>query len=111
MTSELWEIADKASILKVKKDKGLDVSEHYDRYMKAVKDVPRELFDKLYEVNLFMFDMEEVISQAFELKNYEMAGHLYHVLRGLTHERTKAKHEVARWAKEPLEVKKYGNGY
>ncbi len=111
MRMELWELADKATILQVKRGKGLDVREHYDRYMKATESIPKQLMNELYKVNLVMFDMEDMISQTFELGNYEMAGHLYHVLRGMTHVRTKAKHAVAKWAKEPLEVKKYGRGY
>ena len=111
MKSELWEIADKASILQVKKDRGLDVKEQYSRYMKEIEFLPKELFDNLYKINSAMFDMEEVISAAFELENFEMAGHLYWVLRGMTHLRTKAKHDVAKFCGEPLEVKKYGNGY
>ncbi len=108
---KIWEIADKATILKVKQNKGLPVDEQFAEYEEDIKRVPKELFDNLYKINLFMFEMEDVISQAFELRNYEMAGHLYHVLRGLTHERTKAKHSIAKICDEPLEVKKYGNGY
>ena len=111
MFMKIWEIADKASILKVKHSKGLPVNEQLAEYEEDIKKVPKELFDKLYEINLFMFEMEDVISRAFELRNYEMAGHLYHVLRGLTHERTKAKHEIAEIRDEALEVKQYGNGY
>lgn len=111
MNMQIWEIADKATILKVKQSKGLPVDEQFAEYTEDMKRVPKELFDNLYEVNLFMFEMEDVISKAFELKNYEMAGHLYHVLRGLTHERTKAKHEIAKLCDEYLEVKQYGNGY
>lgn len=108
---KIWEIADKATILKVKKSKGLPADEQLAEYEEDIERVPKELFDNLYEINLFMFEMEDVISKAFELRNYEMAGHLYHVLRGLTHERTKAKHNIAKIFDEPLEVKKYGSGY
>ena len=111
MKMELWEIADKASILKVKKEKGLKVDGHYERYMREVKDVPKELFDRLHSVNLAMFDIEEAISRTFELREYEMAGYLYYVLRGMTHLRTEAKHAVAKWAGELPEVKRYGSGY
>src|SRR3990167_4302981 len=111
MFMKIWEIADKASILKVKQSKGLPVNEQLAEYEEDIKKVPKELFNKLYEINLFMFEMEDVISKAFEMKNYEMAGHLYHVLRGLTHERTKAKHEIAEIRDEALEVKQYGSGY
>ena len=111
MEMQKWEIADKASILKVKLTKGLPAEEQFLEYEQDIKQVPKELFDNLYEINLFMFEMEDVISKAFELKNYEMAGHLYHVLRGLTHERTKAKHAIAKACNEHLEVKQYGNGY
>ena len=108
---ELWEAADKFSILRVKAEKGLDVDGHFTRYEDATAKVPKELIWELYEVNKAMFEMEDIISFAFERKDFEMAGHLYHALRGMTHIRTKAKHKVAEWAKEPLEVKKYGNGY
>ena len=111
MIMKIWDIADQASILKVKHSKGLPVNEQLAEYEEGIKKVPKELFDKLYEINLFMFEMEDVISKAFEMKNYEMAGHLYHALRGLTHERTKAKHALAEHFKEIKEVKQYGSGY
>ena len=112
MIMQIWEAADKMTILKVKQNKGLPVDGQLSEYAKDIKRVPKELFDNLYRINLFMFEMEDVISRAFELKNYEMAGHLYYVLRGLTHERTKAKHTIAKICNEPLEVKQYGEyGY
>lgn len=111
MKMELWEVADKASILKVKKDKGLPVDGQYARYMKEIEQVPAELFAKLHEVNKAMFEMEDIISFAFENREFEMAGYLYYALRGMTHMRTKAKHAIASACGEPLEVKRYGKGY
>lgn len=111
MTMELWETADKYTILRVKQEKGLDVSAHYEMYRRATLAVPADLLEQLYEVNKAMFEMEEVLSFAFERGEYEMAGHLYHSLRGLTHLRTKAKHAIARACGESLEVKRYGKGY
>ena len=108
---ELWEAADKFSILRVKKEKGLDVDGHFKRYAEATDKIPPVLMEKLYEINKAMFDMEDLISFAFDWNDFTMAGHLYYVLRGMTHMRTAAKHKVAEWAKESLEVKKYGNGY
>ena len=108
-----WELADRASILLVKRDKGLPVEE---KYLNKCLDevwavVPSKLFDNLYAVNKAMFEMEEVISRVFDFRDFEMAGHLYYVLRGLTHKRTAAKHAISEHLKEGKEIKKYGNGY
>lgn len=108
---KIWDAADQATILEVKLGKGLPVADQHKEYEDVIRKVPPKLYSNLYKINLFMYEMEDVISQAFELGSYEMAGHLYHVLRGLTHERTKAKHAIADHFKEKKEVKRYGNGY
>ena len=107
MILQLWEIVDKATILKIKKEKGLPVGKQLDEWMAEAKKCDPELVRRTYEINKLMWDMEDHISKLFELNAWETSGKAYHYLRALTHERTAIKNEIAKRYDKYKELKWY----
>lgn len=104
---KLWEVADKATILKIKLEKGLDCKEEFNKYMKEAANIDDELFSNLLKINRRMWDSENKISGLIKENCLWRIGKEYKKLRELTHKRTEVKNAIAKKYGEFGELKKY----
>jgi hypothetical protein len=94
-------LADKFTILTLKLERGLDVKDEWNAYREAVGDLD---VDELMNINLQMWNLEELISVETDLAKI---GAYYLALRGMTAQRIAAKNAIAKRYGEYLEVKDY----
>ena len=98
------DLADRYTILKIKKENGLKVEKELQAYQGEVKDIDPNLLEKLYTVNKAMWVMEDIIS---EIKDRLEIGVKYMWLRRMTLVRNKVKNEITKKHGGFKELKKY----
>lgn len=104
MQMKTADLVDKAVILKIKFEHGLDCEEEMGLFMEATKEVPTNLVQELYGVNLQEWKVEDEISAE---RDSAKIGVLYLQLRMLNLQRIGVRNRIAAWAKEKPELKKY----
>ena len=97
------EVVDRYTILRLKKEHGLDVAKELNAFEKEIKDVPDTFVERLYEVNSYMWSIEDMAELGGE--GLEDMGRLFHKQRELNKTRVKIKNEIARHFKEVEEQK------
>lgn len=95
------EMADRYTVLRIKFEHGLDTYKQMMEYSKSLQAIDT---NELYEVNLKMWRLEEMISDE---KDIEKIGAYYLALRWMSHKRLEAKNKIAEICNEYKELKKY----
>lgn len=85
------ELADRYSILLIKKMHGLDCGKELKELRKEMQHISSELLAKFVGINRQMWDLEDRITASQDLTEI---GRLYLQLRGLTKERAELKREL-----------------
>jgi len=101
MKMPIAEVADRYTILLIKKEHGLNVDEDLEQYKSALRGVHTL---SLYIINKAMWVLEDAISVEC---NMASIGATYLELRKLTLERTTAKNKIAAEHGGPIERKNY----
>ncbi len=101
MKQSIADIADKYTILRLKKVYGLDVEENLDEYECELMGVD---FSELSQINRIMWHIEELISVEKDLRN---VGNYCLDLRFLNLKRVEAKNKISENHGEHLERKSY----
>ena len=102
MEYPIAELADKYTILLLKKEHGFNVTEQLNLISPLVVRVPTL---NLYEINKKMWNLEEKITS--NQHDLALAGKLYLELRELSLQRVNAKNKIAKYWGEPMEDRKY----
>ena len=98
------DLADRYTILKVKKEKGLPVDEELEIYKKEIEFISKPLLAKLYAVNKEMWELEDTISGFIFASDI---GKAYRLLRESTLIRNKIKNKITEKYGGFAELKKY----
>ena len=95
MTIKSCDLADRATILRVKRENGLPVDEELAEFEEAISHIDPELVSSLHEVNKQMWEKERFITSLFEGRSYHIAGMAYKDLRELNLLRNEIKNKIA----------------
>lgn len=101
MEQSIADIADRYTILLLKRDNGLDVEEELQECKSHLDGVD---YCELSKINGLMWDIEEKVTGEISL---ERVGVYYLALRGLTMRRAEAKNKITEEHGGHLEQKKY----